>query len=108
MAKDTKETDQIEEPTPQPSMSDLATIIGDGIAKGMAQVAPKKVTAGRYDPKSSFHPDKKLVPQLKRRCFQNGVEMKADLLFDEEIRLLNRIARGGRYLDRNVEVVLRD
>lgn len=80
--------------------------IADGIARGLASVSPKKVTFGRYDPKTPFHPVRIQTPKLLRPSFQNGRMMNAEMLHDAEIKLLNQIHRPGRYLDRNIEVVI--
>ncbi len=107
MATNTTNTD--EQPTPPgPDMDRLGQIIAEGIAAGIAEARPKKVTMGQYDPKSSFHPNKYKVPGLKRKVFQNGYQCDPGTLHDDEIRLLNRITHSGRYLDRRVEIGLVD
>lgn len=87
---------------------ELARVIGEGIAQGLNAVRPQKVPFGRYDPKTPFHPDRTKTPKLTRDCFQNGIKMDPALLHDAEILLLNQIRRSGRYVDRMVEVTLRD
>lgn len=97
----------------EPTGSEMARMIADGISKGISEglekaAGPKKVTFGRFDPRTPFHPKKAEVPRLTRVCFQNGRRMNPELLHDEEIRLLNKIHRGGRYIGKRVHVVIRD
>lgn len=89
--------------------SQIAHVIAAGMAEAMRQYAPKKISIGQYDPKNPFHPDKRTPkPQLTRHCFQNGTRMDPISMFDEEINLLNSIVRPGRYINRLVEVIIRD
>lgn len=90
-------------------IAQFATLIGEAVAKGIAASSPKpKVTFGQYDPKSQFHPDKKSQQKMNRKYFQNGAEFQHDVTYDEEIALLNRITHSGRYINRLVEVSVRD
>lgn len=66
------------------------------------------VTPGEYDPRSHQHPNKRTAATFKGVWFQNGFYLRDESTSDEEIRLLNRIHRGGRYLDRTVEVVIKE
>lgn len=93
---------------PANDSSQIGAAIAEGIRDGLKQLAPRKVTFGQYDPKSSFHPDKKKAKHLTRECFQNGARLNEATLFDAEIELLNQIKRPGRYLNRKVEVVIRE
>lgn len=89
-------------------IADLGKIIADGIAAGLAANNPKKVTFGQYDPKTPFHPNKKQALKLTRECYENGYLMRETQLFNAEIALLNKINRSGRYIDRLVEVIVRN
>lgn len=90
-------------------MTQLGNIIAQGIAQGIAaNSGPKKVTFGQYDPRSPFHPNKKTAAKFTRVVFQNGRQVDWDKTSDTEIRLFNKITRSGRYINRRVEVILRD
>jgi hypothetical protein len=45
---------------------------------------------------------------LNRLCVQNGTPMRLEQLTDREVRLLNQITHSGRYLNRVVEVIVRE
>lgn len=101
--------------TPPPGMvpvsmlADFGKILADSIVAGMAQQAgPKKVTFGQYDPRSPWHPDKKKRVKLTRVVFQNGNLVNPDMVLDADIVRLNKINRSGRYLNRKVEVSMRE
>lgn len=92
-----------------------ASVVGEAIARGIAEglkavAPPRKVEFGEFDGKSPFDVTKDGSPKTKltRDCFQNGAKMRPEMLFDEEIKLLNRIVRSGRYINRMVEVIVRD
>jgi hypothetical protein len=74
----------------------------------LAAQAPRKIGIGEYDPRTPWHPIKADAHKLTRTCFQNGHLLDDEQLFNEEIDALNRIVRSGRYLDRLVEVIVRD
>lgn len=85
--------------------------IADAIAKGMAaNAAPRKVTFGEYEKnkRSVYHPNPATRVQFTRVYFQNGAQMNWETTFDEEVALLNRLTHSGRYIDRRVEVSVRD
>lgn len=101
------------EGAPSIDMSSFADLIGRAVAQGIAVSMPKerrKVTFGEYarTAVNSFHPNKETEQKLRRVTFQNGGELAHPTLFDEEIALLNRITHSGRYLNRLVEVTVRD
>jgi hypothetical protein len=115
MAKKTiepsEDMDTIEEPVDtRTSDEKMADRIAEGVAKGIAQSAPKKVSFARYDPKTSWQKDtpKKLMPKLKRPCFQNGQMMDDGKMTAEEINLMNGLDTPGRFIDRRVEVIIRE
>lgn len=95
--------------TPAPDMAAFAQLIADGVAAGIEKnQPPKKVTFGRYDPRTIYHPNKATAQTMKRDYFQNGYRLQYDNTFDREIELLNQITHSGRYLNRMVEVIVSD
>ena len=87
-------------------MSTFAEKITGGIAAGINEARPQKVTLGRYDPKTPWQPDKTKTLRLKRATYQNGSRWNPGQLTNAEIRLANAITRSGRYLNRLVEVIV--
>ncbi len=78
-------------------------------SEAMRQNAPrKKVAFAEYDPKTPWHPKKADTIPLTRTCYQNGFLLREEQLSNREIILLNKLDRSGRYIDRLVEVILRD
>lgn len=92
------------------SLTDLGQVIGDAVARGISANTRKKVTFGEYDPKSPFQKGlpKNQVPKLRRECYQNGAHIDQTKLFPNEITLLNALDRSGRYINRMVEVIVRE
>lgn len=88
-------------------MSMFADKITSGITAGINEARPKKVAMGQYDPKSPFQPNKKLSKRLVRASYQNGTRLNPAQLYNSEIELLNRISRSGRYINRLIEVIVR-
>lgn len=85
-------------------------LLGDAIAAGISKTTRRKVTFGEYalTGHSRFHPKPFAeTPILRRQSWQNGIWMNPATLHDEEITLLNSITHSGRYMDRQVEVILR-
>lgn len=82
--------------------------IADGIAEGMARLAPKRIKPGSslYDPKSPFR--SKNGPRLKGTVLDNGIALREESLYDREIELCNQITKPGRYINRLVEVLISD
>lgn len=96
-------------PTPALNEEALGRTIGNAVADGIARTQPRrKITFGEYDPKTYCHPNKATAVYPKRACFQNGFPCSNENTTDAEARLLNQITHSGRYLDRFVEVVVRD
>lgn len=85
----------------------ISTNLGQQIAEGINAARPKKVTAGQYDPKTPFHPNKKRAKKLLRPFYQNGTRLSPTRMFDREIELANQIVRSGRYINRLIEVIVR-
>lgn len=70
---------------------------------------PKKVTFGEYARRPSIgHPLGPKGPKLTRDCYHNGFRVEYATSTDEQIELLNKIDRAGRYFDRKVEVIFRE
>lgn len=90
-------------PTPQLDMATFAGMIGSAVSEAVAKATPKKVTFGQYIARQNAGRSK-----LTRECWQNGTIMDAGVMSNEEISLLNKIDRSGRYIDRLVEVILRE
>ena len=88
----------------------LGQTIGQAVADGMAKHTRPKVSYGNYVKRvhSSLHPDPNFPdgPPLKKSVFINGIHAEKHNLLDEEINLLNRLSRSGRYIDRLVEVIV--
>lgn len=98
-----------EKPTAPPPGMELAQAIGDAVAAGLEKNNPKKVTYGQYLKRGTKnHPLGLLSPKFTRLYFQNGHEVPYDMVSDEIVVLLNSISHSGRYLDRKVEVIVRD
>jgi hypothetical protein len=104
-----EQPDEVEVDTRSPEEK-MADRIADGVARGIAATAPQKVTFSRYDPKTSWQKGmtKKQMPRLTRPCFQNGMMMDDGKMTAEEINLMNQLSVSGRYIDRRVEVVIRE
>jgi hypothetical protein len=90
-------------PLPAIDMSVFASMIGAAVQQAQEQSNPKRVTFGKYIAKKNAG-----RPKLTRDCYQNGRVIDAGVLSNEEINLLNKIDRTGRYIDRMVEVVVRE
>lgn len=92
-------------PTTAPDMTAFASLLGDAVAAGMAKhnAGTKKQTFGEYNRKHNAG-----RPALTRICFENGIPMNAAVLTPKEINLLNALDRTGTYLNRTVEVIVRE
>jgi hypothetical protein len=98
-----------EKPMAPPPGMELAQAIGDAVALGLEKNNPKKVTFGQYLKRGTKnHPLGLASPKFSRQYFQNGHEVPYDAVPDEDVLLLNSLTHSGRYLDRKVEVILRD
>jgi len=103
---------------------ELGKIIAQGIAEGMkglveqmaANAPRRKKTQGEFEQtlKTPFidrakeRATNKRKPSLSRNTFQNGYRLRDEFLVAEEIDLLNKIKKPGRYINRMVEVIIRD
>lgn len=100
-----------DEPTGPPPGMQLASAIGTAVAEAMAVNNPKKVTYGAYLKRGTKnHPLGMLSPKFTagRTYYQNGRLITYDNVDDEQVKLLNAISHSGRYIDRKVEVIVRD
>ncbi len=90
--------------TPETTAANLAsfgTLIANAIADGIAKNTPKKVSFGDYARRN-------IRPVLKRDTYHCGVRCAVSQLSNAEIHLLNKIDRSGRYINRLVEVIVRN
>ena len=98
-----------DEPTGPPPGMELAKAIGDAVAEGMAKNNPKRVSYGAYLKRPTLnHPLGLLSPKFSRVYFQNGLIVPYDSVNDEQVKMLNGITHSGRYIDRKVEIIVRD
>lgn len=84
-------------------MQDFATLLGNAVAEGMTKNQPKKKTFGQYTRERNAGRLK-----LTRTCFQNGFHLDEMNLSNKEIQGLNGIDHTGRYLDRFVQIIVRE
>lgn len=97
--------------TPPPgmvNMNDFAAAIGASVAQAIQSNSPRKVTFGEYQRKRNAGRLK-----LTREVFQNGFRLGGPGSFDNtldnrQIALLNQLTHTGRYINRLVEVILRE
>lgn len=96
--------EDVDEPTTLPpgNWSQFADKISQGIAEGLAKLQPRKVTFGEYQRKL---PKK---PTLLRPFAQNGFPVMANQLEAEQIDMLNKLHRSGRYIGRRLEIIIRN
>lgn len=47
-------------------------------------------------------------PTLTRQCYQNGYRLQEEKLHPEEIEMINLVTRPGFYIERMVEVIIRE
>lgn len=87
------------------SMDALANAIGASVASALESrdSKTKKVTFGEYTRRMNAGKSK-----FTREYYQNGFKLSAVDLDNVTIDALNRISRTGRYIDRKVEVIVRD
>lgn len=90
-------------------MADInETTLAQAITAGITAAQPRKVSAGQYDPKTPWQPNKRDAKKLKYACYQNGYRIPVKRLTNKEIEGLNAIVRSGRYINRMVEVAVWD
>lgn len=98
---------EIDTPTTPPpgmiNMTDFAAAIGASVSAAMEKANPKKETFGAYTRRVNAGKHK-----LLRETMQNGARVDGNVLSNTEIDLLNALDRTGRYINRLVEVIVRD
>lgn len=100
MATDTQTP---ETPSSVEGAAAFAKMIGAAVAQANSEANPRKMTFGEYQRRLA-----KGRSVLRRPFFENGALIPATQLTNAEIDLLNQITHTGRYLDRNIEVILRN
>lgn len=91
--------------SPYVTQNDLAAFgkeIAQGITAGFQATVRPKVTIGQYAAKH------RRKVKLNKEVYQNGGPVREQNISDEEIEWLNKIHRPGRYLDRKVEVIVKN
>jgi hypothetical protein len=81
----------------------MGTALADGLAKN---APPRKIQIGEYIRIHKLEQYREV--KLTRDFWLCGVRCWPETLKDDDIRLINQIDRPGRYIDRLVEVSLRD
>jgi hypothetical protein len=99
--------------TPSPeavaqATQNIADQIAAGIAAGINEARPKKITIGQFNGATPWQSDKRTAKKLNMTWLQNGARMPEKRMNNKEIALLNQIHRSGRYIDRLVEVIVRE
>lgn len=94
--------------TPEPTALDMAAfarMFGVSVADALEarDAKNKKVTPGEYARREASGRSK-----LTRPFFQNGVLIFDRQLSNEEIDLINKITHTGRYINRMVDIIVRD
>lgn len=77
--------------------------MGNAVAAGLTKSQRPKKSYGTYTAERN-----KGRLKLTRMCFQNGFHLSDENLSNKEIQLLNGITHSGRYIDRLVQVVMRE
>jgi hypothetical protein len=94
------------DPTATFTMADFAKMLGAAVAQGVAQAMPaqpaQRMTFGQYMKRLNAG-----RPKMRRPYFENGIHQEGLVLSNTEIDLLNQITRTGRYINRLVEVIVR-
>lgn len=86
------------------AMAMLANMIGQQVAAAVTAAQPvKRMTFGEYQRRA-----KKGRSKLRRISWQNGILMQESTLSNKEIDLMNAITHTGRYVNRLVEVIVRE
>lgn len=93
---------------PAVDLGAFSKMIGDAVAQGITAANPRKKSFGQYDKERKEKARKAGRQELTRQCYQNGILLSEESLTNKEIECFNAIDRTGRYLDRFVEVIVRD
>lgn len=99
----------IEEVVKAQTATDPMSQIAQAIREGFKGATKQKVSISEFDPKCYVQEGlpKKMKSKLKRKVYQNGFRLNPNNLSNTEIDGFNAI-RGGRYLNRTMEVIVRD
>lgn len=88
------------------SADQLGESIGTAIANSLGGLIPaKKETYGQYVRRMA---QKNPKPKLDRPCYDNGALCQEWTLSAKDIELFNRIERPGFYIQRKVQVIIRN
>ena len=94
------------DPNAQFTMAQFAQMLGQAVAQGVASAMParsvEKMTFGQYQKRLNAGRSK-----MRRPYFENGIHQEGLVLTNAEIDYLNQIDRTGRYINRLVEVIVR-
>lgn len=101
--------DQSIEDAVKSTANDSMAQIAQAIREGFKGATKQKVSISDFDPQCFVQEGlpKKAKLKLRRKAYQNGYRLNPNTLSNTEIDGLNKI-RGGRYLNRTVEVIVRD
>ena len=96
------ESEQLQE-TAAPKVSLDSDAFAKALAKAFAESqGPRKVTIGEYQRRHA----RKV--KLSREYTQNGHSIALSQVSDEQVKLLNRITRSGRYIKNKVNVIVQN
>lgn len=87
------------------SKEEFADALGQGIARALAEHQPKKKSFGQYVREMAKKFPKK---RLLRPAMLNGAPVQDFVLSNPEIDYLNKITRSGHYIQRKVQVIVRN
>ena len=86
------------------AMAQLASMIGAQVAAAVTAAQPvKRMTFGEY-----MRRENKGRSKLRRISWENGVLHQESVLSNREIDLINQVTHTGRYVNRLVEVIVRE
>ena len=95
------------DPNAQFTMAQFAQMLGQAVAQGVSQAMParpaERMTFGQYQKRLNAGRS-----NLRRPYFENGIHQEGLVLTNAEIDYLNQIDRTGRYINRLVEVIVRN
>lgn len=93
---------------PNTLLQQLAAAIGSGVSTAIESSRPPQRKSQINRKRNTPWTPKDGTPKLKLKvaCYQHGLELREERLFNEQIALLNRL-RPGIYLDGHVKVIRR-
>lgn len=104
MASAEQASETVESPS-YVTKDDLAAFgksIADGIATGFKATTRPKVSIGEYQARH------RRKVRLNKEVYQNGGLVRLENISDAEVGWLNRLHRPGRYINRKVEVIVKN